>query len=178
MHNIIIMALRNEAPVLATRNNVFFCGIGKVNAAAMTAQLIERYQPRQIINFGTAGGITVGAGLHQATRFVQRDMRCTALGAAPGQTPFESDVMIDLGTDGLICSTGDNFVSDNQLDIPADLVDMEAYAMAKVCERSGVEFLCWKFVTDQADAGAAQDWQELVSAGESWYQEKLRELGL
>lgn len=178
MQNIIVIALRDEAPVLATRDDVFFSGVGKVNAAAMTARLIERYQPHRVINFGTAGGITVGAGLHQVTRFVQRDMRCMELGAAPGQTPFEHDVMIDLGAEGLICSTGDNFVSNNDLDIPADLVDMEAYAMAKVCQQSGVMFQCWKFVTDQANAEAAQDWQDLVSAGESWYQRKLQELDL
>lgn len=175
---LILMALTQEAPELAKRADVFFTGVGKVNAAARTAEIIHRYQPQQIINFGTAGGITVGAGLHQATRFVQRDMRCTALGAAPGQTPFESEIMIDLGANGLICSTGDNFVSDNALDIPADLVDMEAYAIAKICQRSDVDFLCWKFVTDQADTAAAQDWQELVSAGESLFLRKLTELGL
>jgi len=171
------MALAQEAPELAERSDVFFTGVGKVNAAARTAEIIHRYQPQQIINFGTAGGITVGAGLHEATRFVQRDMLCTELGVAPGQTPFESDVMIELGGEGLICSTGDNFVSDNQLAIPADLVDMEAYAIAKVCQRSGVAFQCWKFVTDKADADAAQDWQELVSAGQSLYLDKLQELG-
>ena len=171
------MALAQEAPELAERSDVFFTGVGKVNAAACTAEIIHRYQPQQIINFGTAGGITVGAGLHEATRFVQRDMLCTELGVAPGQTPFESDVMIELGTAGLICSTGDNFVSDNALEIPADLVDMEAYAIAKVCQRSGVAFQCWKFVTDKADVDAAQDWQELVGAGQSLYLDKLQELG-
>lgn len=177
MRDIIILALQEEAPALVQRSNVFFSGVGKVNAAATVGRLIERYHPDRVINFGTAGGITVGPGLWQVTRFVQRDMRCLPLGCAPGETPFESiPVVLDLGGDGLTCSTGDSFVTDPVLEITADLVDMEAYAMAKTCWQAGVAFYCWKFVSDRADASASQDWQEQMAAGQSHYVTKLHEL--
>lgn len=177
MNDIILLALQEEAPVLSTENNVFFTGIGKVNAASITAELIERYKPKRIINFGTAGGITVGPGLYQVTKFVQRDMQCFKLGALPGQTPFESSgVVLDLGGNGLTCSTGDNFVTDPNLEIPADLVDMEAYAIAKICNRTEIEFVCYKFVSDSANEQAYQDWSEMVSAGQQAYLEKLQDL--
>lgn len=185
MNDIILMALRDEAPKLAERSDIFFTGIGKVNAAAMTAGLIERYHPRRIINFGTAGGITVGSGLHRVTRFVQRDMQCFKLGCVPGQTPYEpGGVVLDLGGrdylggEGLTCSTGDNFVTDPNLEIPADLVDMESYAIAKICHRLGVEFLCYKFVSDQANATAYKDWAEMISAGQQYYIDQLKNLGM
>lgn len=179
MRDIVIMALRDEAPDLSSNSNIFFSGIGKVNAAALAAELIQRYQPSRIINMGTAGGITVGTGLWQATRFVQRDMQCVKLGCRPGETPFESTpVVLDLGGDGLICSTGDNFVTDPNLEIAADLVDMEAYAIAKVCWQQGVTFECYKWVTDQANSDASQDWSDMMSSGQSHYTIRLQQLGI
>ena len=46
MNDLILLALKEEAPELATHSNVFFTGIGKVNAASTTAKLIERYKFR------------------------------------------------------------------------------------------------------------------------------------
>jgi len=177
MDTIILIAISNEAPLeLQHRDNVFFTGVGKVNAALCTARLIEQYKPKHIINFGTAGGITVGTGLYQCTRFVQRDIDCKAFGLKAGQTPFESDIAI--GIDGITCSTGDNFVSNPVLEIPADLVDMEAYAIAKACQYSKIEFTCFKYISDLADSNANVDWKHTVSLGEKHYINKLKELSI
>jgi adenosylhomocysteine nucleosidase len=176
MRDIVLIAIKEEAPDLGHMMNLFYTGVGKVNAAITASEVIAKYRPQRIINFGTAGGITVGTGLHQCTEFVQRDMSCEGLGCHPGQTPFESGISI--GTPGLICSTGDNFVMNPQLHIPADVVDMEAYAIAKTCERYHVEFLCFKYVSDQANHDAHNDWQQQVSQGQPYYINKLRELNL
>ena len=48
MKDIIIMALEAEAPNMAKWENVFFSGVGKVNAALTAGKLIERYQPRTV----------------------------------------------------------------------------------------------------------------------------------
>ena len=177
MRDIIILALPEEAPALVNKPNVFFTGIGKINAAATVSRLIERYHPERVINFGTAGGITVSTGLWAVTRFVQRDMQCFKLGCEPGETPFErTPLVLDLGGDGLTCSTGDNFITDPMLEIPADLVDMEAYALAKVCWKQGVSFGCWKFVSDQANEHAYRDWAEMMAAGQDHYLQKMQDL--
>jgi adenosylhomocysteine nucleosidase len=177
MKDLILIALQDEAPEMASSEKVFFTGIGKVNAAMTAAELITKYQPDRVINFGTVGGITVKSGFHQVTKFVQRDMLCCELGSLPGQTPFEEGVVLDLG-DGLTCSTGDNFVTDNNLSIPADVVDMEAYAIAKVCRKHNVEFLCYKFVSDGANDDSLNDWQSMVSRGQEHYLHKLKELNI
>lgn len=177
MKDLILIALKEEAPEMAISEKVFFTGIGKVNAAMTAAELITKYQPDRVINFGTVGGITVKSGFHQVTKFVQRDMLCCELGSEPGQTPFEEGVVLDLG-EGLTCSTGDNFVTDNNLLIPADVVDMEAYAIAKVCRKHGVEFLCFKFVSDGANDDSLNDWQSMVSRGQEYYLHKLKEMNI
>jgi adenosylhomocysteine nucleosidase len=102
---------------------------------------------------------------------------CCELGSEPGQTPFEEDVVLDLGK-GLTCSTGDNFVTDSNLSILADVVDMEAYAIAKVCKKHNIEFLCYKFVSDGANEDSSSDWRTTVSQGQIHYLNKLKELNI
>lgn len=175
--DLILIALKDEAPDLAFSMKVFFTGVGKVNAAMTAAELIAKYSPDRVVNFGTAGGVTVKSGFHQVGKFVQRDMICCELGSQPGQTPFEDGVVLDLG-EGLTCSTGDNFVTDSNLEIPADMVDMEAYAIAKVCKKHNVEFLCYKFVSDGANKDSLNDWRATVDQGQVHYLDKLKELNI
>jgi adenosylhomocysteine nucleosidase len=175
--DLILIALQDEAPDMTYSMKVFYTGVGKVNAAMTASELIVKYNPKRVINFGTAGGITVKSGFHQVTKFVQRDMICCELGSLPGQTPFEEGVILDNGI-GLTCSTGDNFVTDSNLLIPADVVDMEAYAIAKVCKKYNIEFLCYKFISDGANEDSSNDWRTTVSRGQVHYLNKLKELNI
>jgi len=171
--NIIFIALRQEAPNMQDWDNVFFTGVGKVNAAITASALIQQLQPKTVWNFGTAGGINPDCqGLVEIKNFVQRDMKCCEFGFEVGQTPFEDGKQISFG-EGFICSTGDNFVSDPNLEIPADVVDMEAYAIAKACQYHGVDFKCFKYISDSADENASKEWHETVANGEPFYIEKL-----
>ena len=47
-------------------------------------------------------------------------------------------------------------------DIECDIVDMEAYAIAKVCKKYDVNFKCFKYISDKADENAASDWKENI----------------
>lgn len=178
MNDIVLIAIKEEAPHLATLPHVFCTGVGKVNAALTAARLIEKHRPKRVWNFGTAGGITVGSGIHLCTHFVQRDMDVAPLGFSLGQTPYEEHIILALGEGGLTCSSGDSFVTDPNLGIPADLVDMEAYALAKACTHTSTLFNCYKFISDRADDGSHSDWSENVHKGETAYLEILREHGL
>ena len=178
MNDLILIAIREEAPALAGLANVFFTGVGKVNAALTAARLIEKHRPQRIWNFGTAGGVTVDGGLHRCTRFLQRDMLVTALGFSPGQTPYEDAIAIETGSGGLTCSSGDSFVTDASLHLPSDVVDMEAYALAKACHRVGILFHCYKFISDKADETSSSDWSANVQKGQPSYLKVLQEHGL
>jgi adenosylhomocysteine nucleosidase len=147
---------------------VLFTGIGKVNAAHRLTRALAEARAKGdtplVVNFGTAGSRRLAAGAIVACRrFVQRDMDVTGLGFAPHETPFE-DVPRELEFPELfpelphgICGSGDRF--EYAAEAPTfDVIDMEAYALAKVCHFEGVPFGCVKFVTDGADASAANDW--------------------
>ena len=165
------MALEAEAPNMAKWENVFFTGVGKVNAAITTAKLLERYPDvENVFNFGTAGSIAPNlSGVHKMGNFVQRDMLCCPFGIPEGQTPFETYTKLVFDWEALTCSTGDNFVTDSNISIPADVVDMEAYAIAKACKQADVNFRCFKYISDSADENANDDWAKTVADGEEHY---------
>ena len=175
MNDIIIIAIKDEAPNLAKYRNVIFCGVGKINAAIATTEAIQFFNPKRIINFGTAGGITVGSGLHKCGQFIQRDMLCMPLGFAVGQTPFEDEVIIKTG-DGLLCSSGDNFVTEKVTQ--GDVVDMEAFAIAKVCKKENIRFRCFKFISDEANENAKSEWIENCKKGAILFSEHAKKLFL
>ena len=91
-------------------------------------------------------------------------MDVRALGFALGQTAFEDDGEILAGTGGLSCGTGDQFVSAPP-ELTSDLVDMEAYALAKICKQKAIDFHCFKFISDNADGDAARDWSQQLAIG-------------
>ena len=95
-----------------------------------------------------------------------------ALGFSLGQIPFEDDVIIDLDGDGLSCGTGDNFVIAPP-EMNSDLVDMEAYVLAKICQQKAVEFHCFKFISDNANSDAANDWIQKLALGARLFSNKV-----
>ena len=152
-----------------------YTGVGKINAALKTAEVIRRYSPKQIINYGTAGSLNQNlSGLVEVTKFFQRDMDASPLGLKVGETPFEDCFEINLGEGGYSCGTGDSFVTDLP-ELKTDLVDMEAFAIAKTCFLNNIEFKCFKYVSDHADEGASNDWKQNVAKGKQLFINRLKE---
>lgn len=171
---LLVVALENELPrQYAEGWQIVYSGVGKVNAAITLCNALASYRPKRVVNYGSAGALRRGlSGLCRATRFQQRDMDARALGFSLGQTPFEDDVVIDLGGNGLSCGTGDNFVSAPP-EMSSDLVDMEAYALAKICQQKAIEFHCYKFISDNANDDAANDWIQQLELGARLFSEEV-----
>jgi adenosylhomocysteine nucleosidase len=88
------------------------------------------------------------------------------LGFALGVTPYDEaparltfDPVFQLPT--AICGSGDSFATADS-GVECAVIDMEAYALAKVCWNENAKFACVKYVTDGADTSAANDWQRNV----------------
>jgi adenosylhomocysteine nucleosidase len=176
MNDIILLAMPEEAPSLVGKSNVFYTGVGKVNAAIVAATLIERHKPTRVFNFGTAGGITAShGGIYKCTKFTQRDVILGGCIVGPQAEALHAPIVI--GDDGWVLSTGDNFVTDTY-NINADLVDMEAFAIAKACQVANVEFICHKYISDMANDEAPDHFVEHVHKGEDYYIEILKECGV
>lgn len=176
--DLVLFALQDEAPNLFKEyKNVFEIGVGKVNAALHTMSLINRYGPVRIINLGTAGGITVGTGIYRINKVFQHDVNLIPLGLKPGQHLNDSDSVIELEGHGKSCGSGDMFVTDaNKLRVQCDIIEMEAYSVAKAALVSKISVEIYKYITDMADTDAGKTWQQHVASGELLYRHVLKEL--
>ena len=181
---LIVCALEQETDNKLDDWNVIYTGVGKVNATyELTAELFFQKKifklPKLVINFGTAGSRDIPIHtLVKCTKFIQRDMDTTPLGTKLGETPFEDNIPCSLNynKDGYICGTGDNFVEDINEELYSDVFDMEAYALAKTCWKVGVDFVSYKYITDNVNEKSANDWEENCSKGVDKFIEVLNEM--
>jgi adenosylhomocysteine nucleosidase len=170
--------MREEAPTLfAKYRNVYCVGVGKVNSALNTMLLIQELKPNRVINLGTAGGLTVGSGIYRINNVFQHDVNLKPVGLKPGEHLNDPYSFINLGGEGKTCASGDLFVTEpNKLRIDCDIVEMEAYSIAKACLLTGTQCDIWKYISDKADENANVTWKEQVAAGEVHYYRILDEL--
>jgi adenosylhomocysteine nucleosidase len=169
---LIVMALPQESRGLLERAGatVLYTGVGKVNAALTLARRLAEIRSAGaplplVVNMGTAGSRSVARHtLVACHRFAQRDMDVSGLGFAAGVTPFDDTApVIEFPTlfaqlPQLTCSTADSFAT-HRHEIGGDVVDMEAFALARVCIAEKARFACAKYVTDGADSDSASHWE-------------------
>jgi adenosylhomocysteine nucleosidase len=186
---LVVMALPAEAAGVfeAAHVPVLYCGVGKINAAHALTRELHRYRHAGhpmplVVNFGSAGSRVHDTGaLLECREFVQRDMDVTGLGFALGVTPFDDvppRLSVEPRFEGLlaaVCGSGDSFAITASA-VECDVLDMEAYALAKVCRLEGAPFACAKYVTDGADHAAADHWRDNVHKAAERFLTLYREL--
>ena len=187
MNNILIVcALKVETQEQLEDHEVLYTGVGKVNATFALTQKFGKYGSHipydLVINYGTAGSRKIKKKtLVDCTKFIQRDMDVTGLGFMKGETPFESDPPFVIQPQHQVfnpinrnatCGTGDNFAEDKS-QYYGEVVDMEAYALAKVCYLYDVSFISFKYITDGADEQAHEDWESNLADGIEVFKEKV-----
>ena len=174
---LLVVALLEEVQdVFATSGaRVVRCGVGKLNAGYATLKALTAQRPQLVLNVGTAGSPTFPThALIECTRFVQRDIDASPLGFPRGTTPFdETPHVLEVPRRFVelpegVCGTGDNFETTllphsepvgHPVHLPRPtVIDMEAFAIAKVCALEGVPFCSLKYVTDGSDSNASSDW--------------------
>ena len=165
-NTLIAVAMKEELSLeQADGWSVVYTGIGKVNALISVYRAIKDYKPVNLINFGTAGSSRPDLkGLYEVTTFKQRDMDLRGLGLPLGVTLNDDVNDIYLNRPGLSCGTGDSFVTSDH-EMKTDLFDMEAYALAKLCLTEEINYLCFKYISDEANDNASEDWKKNVSKG-------------
>lgn len=147
------------------------CGIGKVNSAVGTLEVIKRFSPDAIISTGVAGGVRTSLNQMEvvvAETTCYHDVYCgpeSTYGQIPGQpSVFSCDadlvakaMSLDCGVKinhGLIV-TGDWFVDSREkmrsieIAFPeAMAVDMESASIAHVCHIYKVPFISFRIISD------------------------------
>ena len=165
-NTVILVALEQELPKSYLPGwKIIYTGVGKVNASFAISRSYLDYKPEYVVNYGTAGSLNKNiSGLIEVSKFYQRDMDVRGLGFQLGQTPFENDLFVQLDKNGYSCGTGDSFVMTSP-DLVTDIVDMEAYSYAKFCKINKLNFICFKFISDNADDDAGKDWSKAFKKG-------------
>tara|TARA_S200000501_G_scaffold351263_1_gene368973 strand:- start:149 stop:829 length:681 start_codon:yes stop_codon:yes gene_type:complete len=182
---LIVCALEVETQGQLEDWNVIYTGVGKVNATIGIMDRLTDYnyaKPKLVINYGTAGSRKIKKKtLVDCTKFIQRDMDVTGLGFMRGETPFEQDPPFIIQQQNVgfnpigrnaTCGTGDNFAEDKS-QYYGEVVDMEAYSLAKVCYLHDVPFISFKYITDGADEQAHEDWEKNLADGIEVFKEKI-----
>lgn len=163
------------------------CGIGKVNAAALTQMLLHQ-GVTQIIFTGVAGGLAPSLNVGDivvSTDCVQHDVDASNFGYAPGQIPSEDlawqadETLQDLALSaaqtlddiniisGRILS-GDQFIQDPQKvawlreTFNGACAEMEGAAVAQVCHKWDVPFVIIRSISDTGDDDATVDFQTFM----------------
>ena len=183
---LIVCALEIETQGQLEDYDVLYTGVGKVNATFELTRKFGKYGSHipydLVINYGTAGSRKIKKKtLVDCTKFIQRDMDVTGLGFMRGETPFEQDPPFVIQQQNIefnpigrnaTCGSGDNFVED-KTNYYGEVVDMEAYALAKVCYLYDVPFISFKYITDGADEQAHEDWEANLVDGIKEFKEQI-----
>jgi len=159
---------------------VVFTGLGKLNAGLSLMDGIALYKPSIVVNFGTAGRLdTLVTGLVEISDVLQRDMIAEPI-APRGVTPFDQTPnVLASGYDGVRCATGDSFVMAVDpwlIEQHVQVVDMELFALALVCHRKGIAWRSFKFITDDTDEKAGEEWHDKSHHGRELFLHKIDEI--
>lgn len=164
------------------------CGIGKVNAAALTQCLLSM-GAGSVIFTGVAGALDPALRVGDivvGSEAVQHDVDVTALGYAPGEVPGSGTVfaadprLVKLATaagttlDGVRTivgriASGDVFVAGEGASIrirelfAAACAEMEGAACAQVCAAWGTPFVIVRSISDTADHEANIDFRAFTA---------------
>ena len=177
---VVVAALESEYFAIQGQiKKIYYTGIGKINSARVTTELILETKPELVLNVGTAGCLRkeLLGQVFGINEVIERDMIAEPL-APRGTVPLSDQLPILKSSFGTArCATGDSFVTSRDqwlLDNQVDLVDMELFAIAKVAAHYGVEWKSIKFASDLADENAAEHWNDALEEANSKISEMIQ----
>ena len=152
-------------------NPIFETGVGKISAANTTTHLIHQHKPDLVINFGSCGNLKnykIGEVIRIGKVYNDIDTRPFS---DYGFTPFSKYGPIKFDVSDVECFSTDYFYDSTQTHYSekymemiktCDVVDMELYAIAQVCDTMGVPLQSYKWISDD---GSSDDWSKNAKLG-------------
>ncbi|MDA5092999.1 5'-methylthioadenosine/S-adenosylhomocysteine nucleosidase [Aliiroseovarius sp. KMU-50] len=172
-----VMAADAEyGPHLQNRFTPLITGVGPVEGAVVTTAALSEMKvadtlPDVVISLGSAGSAKLRkTDVFQITEVGYRDMDASPLGFEKGVTPFldmPATLSLPLRVSNVpeaTLSTGANIVHGAAYDaIDADMVDMETFAILRVCHRFDLPLIALRGVSDgDAELSEVSDWTEYL----------------
>lgn len=158
-----VMAAEAEyGPFLKSRIEPLMTGVGPVEAAIVLTRALEQLEardelPDMVVSLGSAGSAALEqTEVYQVSSVSYRDMDASPLGFERGQTPFldlPATVELPLRIPAIptaTLSTGGNVVSGAAAyaAIGTDMVDMETYAVLRVCQTYKLPLIGLRGISD------------------------------
>lgn len=171
------MAVNAEyGPHLKKRFNPLFTGVGPVEAAitlckTLTELAVKNTLPDLIVSLGSAGSRTlIQTHIYQATSVAYRDMDASLLGYEKGRTPYlDQPATLNLPHQipripKATLSTGAKVISGTDYDkISAQMVDMETFALKRVCQTFNLPLIALRGISDGVDELTGHhDWTQYL----------------
>lgn len=172
-----VMAAQAEyGPHLQSRFQPLMTGVGPVEATIVLTRTLaglaaEGRLPDIVVSLGSAGSATLEqTEIYQAASVSYRDMDASPLGFEKGRTPFldmPADIALPIRLPGIPTarlSTGGNIVSGAAYgEIDADMVDMETFALNRVCQTFGLPLIGLRGISDgKSELRHVGDWTEYL----------------
>lgn len=158
-----VMAAEAEyGPFLRSRIDPLMTGVGPVEAAIVLTRALAQLEARDelpdiVVSLGSAGSATLEqTEVYQVSSVSYRDMDASPLGFERGRTPFlDLPAIIDLplripALAEASLSTGGNVISGAAAyaAIGADMVDMETFAVLRVCQTYKLPLIGLRGISD------------------------------
>ncbi len=163
------------------------CGVGKVNASAITQLLIDKFEVEAVINVGSAGALNYELNIGDiviSTGLVQHDFDITCFGHEKGYITdigrvinaderlinvFENAInSININTVKGIIATGDQFYNDPEIkkelhkEFNALCDEMEGAAVAQVCMLCNIPFIVIRSISDKPESKEKVDFYDFL----------------
>lgn len=157
------MALKEESQGLIEQQanklgyDVHYTGVGLINAAEKLTSLIHQHQPQIILNLGTAGSKKIKVGeLVEVTDFLYR-------GEAFANINFKIQMQPKTNLQNVSCGSADHV--DFSETTTYDIMDMEAYSLARICKTHKIILCSVKYISDSSNANLKSEWQNNLKNG-------------
>jgi adenosylhomocysteine nucleosidase len=161
-----------------------YTGIGKTRSAMKLTKALCENSFDLVLNMGTAGTHIHSVGdVFVCRRFIDRDYESVKLPGVGFEIDFtpihqEKELLQDwvsVNNEVGTCNTGDSFVTEIS-SINGDVVDMEAFAQAVVCQEFDVPFIAVKYVTDIIGQNSVKHWEDKLEDArkglQKWFKDK------
>jgi len=163
---LIVTALSEE--YVDDKYTVIYTGVGKVNASInLYSYLSKNKNIKLVINVGTAGGINCKKG---------QIIECGIFEDGQLEYPGSIDEVIVFDESKSKILTFDNFICKKPKK-DCECVDMESFALAKVCKLLNVNFKCVKYITDiVGKKNQKTEWVNNVESGKDLLKKQIEKI--
>ena len=134
-------------------------GIGMNNARVMLSEYLETYHPERILNIGTAGAlnpeVVIGSVMQVEIILNETYDKIYTELISPGPVYLKKAALLTMSRAVVDQKRKEKLFNNYK----ADLVDMEAFALAGIAAAKNIRLSCIKVVSDNADNNASIDFK-------------------